>query len=214
MFKTQAEQARFAARIGFGVGLIGGAIALVACVLSATFERRGDSLVAVLRTAWLAAFVTGVAVRVGAQHLPLLASERARTNLFVASYVVPAIGLALTLPLTLHALWWWIGDAHDFDDWAAIAMVLTGVSHLIFATLLALRAADVARGKPQPLSVPVVYVSTVVGGMLPFPILPSAIIAITGLPILPLLILMRPFADRERRRLLAPALPTAIAAAA
>ena len=198
--------ARQLARLVFGSILgIGAAV-----LLSRTQFRGGessDSLASVLEWTWLAAFIGGLATLVAASYVPFDWPAR---SLLHASFVVPAAGMALVLPLTVH-LGYFVtfgNGLSGFDEWVGLSVLFTGVAHVVFAVMATVRASQLARGKPA-ISIGFIYACSVAAGMIPFPVIPSLLIAITGLPILPLLYLMKPLANRERAALVP--LPRAVA---
>ena len=225
MFKPNRWTARALARIVFGVLLILGAIREVAYVIVsrdvdssvretifAISTRHAAGLAVGLLQTWIVAAIAATAVRVSLRHMRPAARDEDRRRLLVASFVIPAIGIALLLPLSMHALFATgvSGGSSGIDDWLAMGMVFAGLAHVVFAIMLALRAADLARGHVKPLGVGVLYFATVLAGSLPFPIIPSVFIAITGLPLLPLLYAMKPYIERERLAAAEPALPEAV----
>jgi hypothetical protein len=209
--------ARQYARIAFGVALVIGAIALVrtACFDGAAEYGLGEygqghAAARVLTWTWIIALGYGAIVYAIARWRR---AERQGAELLRASLIAPAVGLALILPLTLHLLWFRFAgrDIADFDGWVGMSIVFTGLAHVAFAVMAARRASRLARGE-KAMSPGMIYLLTIVFGMAPFPVFPSVLIALTGLPILPLLFLMKDIADRERAAI--PPLPRAIARAA
>ena len=178
----------------FGGALVVGMARLVA-LIATTSDAGGErdaAVVRVLGSTWLIAVGAALVLRVIARFARPIEDDRLR----VASAVVPAIGLALILPLTVHLMFFAVRhEVQGFGDWTAIALVLTGPAHAVFATLAAFRAWRLVRGKPA-MSPWAIYGLAVAAGSVPFPVLPSALIAITGLPIVPLLYLMKPVATR------------------
>ena len=108
----------------------------------------------------------------------------------VAGYVVPAVGMALMLPITLHLLVaMLIGyTERGFDDWCFWSVVFVSVAHIVFAILVGLRAAAIVQGRP-PISVGTIYIATVTLAGVPgvLLVIPLVITSVTGLPLLPLL---------------------------
>ena len=195
-----------AARVAFGAVLLAGAAVMVAKgrLHMSTEDAQTPGVIA---WTWLVAAVAAAKTYAIASYLP---PAGRRDRLLHLSLVVPAAGLALVLPLTLHLLWFQIVDhsVAGFDDWVGISILFAGFAHVVFALLASLRASQLARGVPA-IPVSTIYFACVAAGSLPFPVVPSIIIALTGLPILPLLLAMKPLAARERE---APApLPRAIA---
>src|SRR5690349_11715443 len=56
--------------------------------------------------------------------------------LLAASLAIPAAGLALMLPLSLHM----IVMKGDFDSWVRMSVTVVGLAHVVFAVLFAARA--------------------------------------------------------------------------
>ncbi len=199
--------ARRIARIAFGVVLLAGALALVAAAASGSWERGRPprlSAAQILGYTWFAATVAAGAAYALAAALRL---RLARDALFVPSLVVPAAGVALVLPITLHLLVALaIGSrSAAFDEWVEISLVVTGAAHLVFAALCMLRARRLAAGDAT-MTVAKLLGITVAAVCVPFMVLwfiPPVLVAITALPILPLLHGMRPLIDRERAEIAA-----------
>lgn len=189
MFKTRPRQL---ARIGFGAVLTLGFIQIA--FVTAT-NRAAHDAAAWLGITWLAAIVAALGGYAFARTTPRGTSER----LHVASLVIPSVGLALVMPLTLHLGWIVVTGAHlrSFDEWFAMSMVFAGVAHVVFAVLAGYRARRLARGE-EPMSVGFLYFVVVMCANIPLPVIPAAIVALTGLPMLPLLYGMKRYAKRER----------------
>lgn len=128
----------------------------------------------------------------------------------VAGYVVPAVGMALMMPLTLHLLVARVMSNVDrgFDDWCFWSVLFVSVAHVAFAILVGLRAAAIVQGRP-PISVGTIYIATVTLAGVPGVVLviPLVITAVTGIPLLPLLYGMERWGERAT-------VPTAIIKAA
>jgi hypothetical protein len=118
----------------------------------------------------------------------------------VASYVVPSMGVALLLPLTLHMpIALYVGDARSFDEWCMYSVFFVGAAHLAFALMAGARAKAIVEGR-EPLSVHTLYGVTVAMACVPglLVVLPVLIVAATGIPILPLLYLMERWGRHAR----------------
>jgi hypothetical protein len=133
-------------------------------------------------------------------------------ELAVSALVVPAVGAALMLPLTLHLL---VGvvissTPRGFDEWAGLSVLFTGPTHLVLAALVARRARQLATGLPA-ISPAKIYGICVAVSCLPFAIfvLPPFLVGLTGLPLAALMSLMAPLAERDRRAAADEALPRA-----
>ncbi len=216
--------ARRAGRIAFGVVLALGMLVLAVFAIRCGFRTMPIHAWQLLLGTWLAAFGAAALVRtltdVAAPPRPTALDEDRHR---VAAFVVPAVGLALIAPLTVHLLvvvllqldhamtWHALRRALErFDDWAVLSLALTGPAHATFALLVGRRATQLARDQ-IPTSVEAIYVASTIAACVPgiVVLLPPVIVALTGLPLLPFLHGMRRVAERDRdpRR----ALPAAIA---
>lgn len=189
------------ARIGFGLVLISGALFLAQ---NAVRLERGTASMhcwRVIVLAWVAAIFVGFVGSIVPDR-----SDRHR----VAGYVMPAVGIALVAPLTLHLLVAKLMDNAErgFDDWCFWSVVFVSVAHVAFAILVGLRAAAIVQGRP-PISVGTIYIATVTLAGVPgvLLVIPLVITAITGIPLLPLLYGMERWGERAT-------MPTAIVKAA
>jgi hypothetical protein len=183
------------ARIVFGLVLLAGAVRLIASSLVA--DPRDHSSTGLLAWTWACAFAAALLTRVATYRV---ASQRSSLRLLAASLAIPAAGVALLLPISIHALWFASRGSialEGFDGWVSLSMLCSGLAHLVFLALLVQRAIQLAYGRPT-LAVGWIYLWPCIAGSLPFPVVPSIIVAITGLPILPLVSLMKPLADHER----------------
>jgi len=181
-------------RIAFGAVLIAGTITLVTSALG----HRNDATLIVIVT-WALAIAAGWAVRLFASEGP------DRDRLGVAGLAVPIAGIALIGPLTLHMPFALLlgSGTRTFDDWVIVSAGITGPAHLAFAAMSMQRASRLARGKPawRPGSI---YAITLIVSCVPFIVLfaiPPILVALTGLPFLPILSVMESIAARERDEL-------------
>jgi hypothetical protein len=182
------------ARIGFGLILISGAMFLAQNAFR--LDRAGGSGGALMHSrriillAWAAALFVGF---VGS-----LVRDRGDRHR-VAGYVIPAVGMALMLPITVHlVVAMLIGyTERGFDDWCFWSVVFVSVAHVVFAILVGLRAAAIVQARP-PISVGTIFIATVTLAGVPGVILviPLIITALTGLPLLPLLYGMERWGER------------------
>lgn len=165
-------------------------------------ERSFINLVPLFALLWVSAGVAAWAGRVfGASNAAR--AVFADDAFAVASYVVPAVGVAVAAPLSLQAVvgapFWLVGAvsgdfglAESFDGWVAFALSGTVHVHVAFAVVLGLAAARVARGDVDArasLTVPVLL-SFFPGAILLFP---PVLVWITGA------ILRRWFLGRARQ---------------
>ncbi|HEX7843945.1 MAG TPA: hypothetical protein VF469_41005 [Kofleriaceae bacterium] len=208
--------ARRVGRIVFGVVLLAGVAWLATAAWSGSFSpHRWPQLDAarIVGLTWLAAIVAGlaarwIAARVRGSHGPEI--------LFARSVVIPTLGIALLLPITLHLpIVMLIGRADAFDFWVIASLWITGLAHLVFATTCALRGYRLVTGKPA-MSPARIYVATLITSCVPFVVLwaiPPALVAITALPFVPMMHAMERRIARERLELdtVSQALPRAVA---
>ncbi|HET7500243.1 MAG TPA: hypothetical protein VFK02_04545 [Kofleriaceae bacterium] len=216
---TRQVIARRIARITFGSVLLVGAACLLAATCSPAFQHRSMlgvprlDATAILVLTWVVAALASLVAWLIALRLPFSGDPN---TLFAESLMVPAAGIALLLPLTLHLpVVVGLADREAFDIWVMVSVWITGLAHLVFATMSALRGYQLVAGKPA-WSPRKIYVATVLTSCLPFLVLyaiPPALVALTGLPFIPLLRAMDRLVTRERQELAgAPhVLPRAIA---
>jgi heme exporter protein D len=125
-------------------------------------------------------------------------------RLFARSLVFPAAGIALLLPITLHlpivlALY---GRA-AFDNWVWLSMWITALPHAVLVSTSVRRGYQLVAGKPAS-SPRKIYKVTVIASCLPFVVIfaiPPVLVALTALPLLPLLRAMERIVTREREEL-------------
>ena len=205
--EANTRYARAAGRIVFGVVLILGAATFVERLMRMEQPAAAKTLAIVWLAACFAGWLFSQLAAVTKQHVET-------EQIFTASYVLPAIGVALMLPLTLHipvALAVGV-DMHAFDDWARLSMFITGPAHVIFAILVARRAGQLAKGRPA-ISTARIFITTLVVSSIPFAVImfiPPLVVGLTGVAILPLLQRMPAIIERERGTY---ELPTAIVVA-
>jgi hypothetical protein len=185
-------------RLAFGITLLVGTAAMY---LAAIEDHYADGLHAgeIVLVTWAAAFALGAAVRAACGR-----STRSAAGLQRSSVVIPAVGVALLLPLTLLMFGLQLaGDRiHEFDMWVQVAPLFVGVPHIVFAAMLGTRAARLVTGRAAP-SPWMIYGWSVVASAFPGVLLyfiPSILVAVVGLPILPLMFWMQPYLERERAR--------------
>lgn len=208
--------ARRVGRIAFGVVLLIGAATLTTTAWSGSLgPHRLPRLDAarLIGLTWLAALLAGAVARAIAVRVPW---SRGSEALFTESLTVPAAGIALVLPISLHVpLVLLIADGEAFDVWVMASLWITGLTHIVFATLCVLRARQLVAGRPA-LAPRKIYVITLITSCVPFVVLyaiPPTLVALTALPFLPMLHAMERLVARERAELDAVAgnLPRAIA---
>jgi hypothetical protein len=194
--------ARQIGRIAFGVVLLVGLAWLLVGATKLSFRCSQDTpldAAAILTLTWVAAFVVG--------GIAQLAARRTRLDpatLLTRSLVIPTLGVALVLPITLHmpfALL--IGGLDGFDFWVEVSVWITGLAHLVFAWMCAVRAYQLAAGRPA-WSPRRIYVVTLIVSCVPFVVLwavPPVLVAVTALPFIPMLRWLAAVAERERAEL-------------
>ncbi len=173
---------RVARVVGGGVLAVGPV--LVGAQLLAADAAGGSaaqvSTVPALLLVWLAALVSG---RLAFAFARSAAADRVFSvdALPVASFVVPAVGVALVAPLSLHgvvgAVLWAVGAltgnddlTHAFDYWVVLSLWGTVHVHVAFAFAMALAARRAADGDDDRVTLwPAVLLSLVPGLILVFP---------------------------------------------
>lgn len=206
--------ARRVARIAFGTVLLVGAIALVAIAVQGNVPvaRYTPQLIGAI---WVAALLSGGVAYglVGWSRVSLRAEA-----LFAASLMVPTAGLALVLPITIHLGVVQVLAAVDallpgrplsafasmsFLEWLQVSIVITGLTHVVFAALCLTRVHQLMHGRAETMMPRRIFSITVITSCVPFVLLviPPLLVALTGLPILPLLRAMKPRIERERAEL-------------
>jgi hypothetical protein len=186
---------RRAGRIAFGLVLIAGAVLLV---FNALHEVVIEPAVQVPLT-WVCAFLVAGIVRLATRR-PLPA-DRLRAR-FAPSIVVPSIGIALMAPLSIHLpVVSYLFGVDAYRDWVEISILVTGLTHVVTATLVGLRAGQLVAGHSRPVGMAAVYLTGVGVSCVPFALLymiPPAIVAVTGLALFPLLVYQRRIVEREQ----------------
>jgi len=202
--------ARRIARIAASLVLIAGAVYLARAAFQSTMtsgcalgcSSHGDiHAIAIIGVTWGVAIAVGLATWLVARRMTVRLAPDA---LFAESLMIPAIGIALILPITIHMPFvLGLGDRDLFDFWVGASLWLTGFAHLVFAVACAYRGYRLARAEPA-WSPRVIYALTVVTSCFPFIVLfaiPPALVALTALPFLPILHRMEKIANRERAEL-------------
>lgn len=208
--------ARRIGRIAFGVVLLAGVAWLATAAWSGSFGGH-DAIrldaARIIGLTWLAAIAAGLAAWGIAARVR---GSRGAEALFARSVVIPTLGIALLLPITLHLpVVLLISDAGGFDIWVIASLWVTGLAHLVFAATCALRGYRLVLGKPA-MSPARIYVATLITSCVPFVVLwaiPPVLIAITALPFVPMLHAMERRIARERLEFdtVSQALPRAVA---
>lgn len=193
--------ARRAGRIAFGLVLLVGVASLAAAAWSGLFGADSATrfgAVRVVGLTWLLAILAGAVVRAIAARLRWRPAAEAP---FAESVMVPTAGIALLLPITLHLpVVVLLADAGAFDFWVIASLWVTGLAHLVFAGLCALRAHQLVAGRPA-VAPRTIYAATLITSCVPGVLLwaiPPLLVAITALPFAPMLHAMQHLVDRER----------------
>jgi hypothetical protein len=206
MFETTVDRlaARRVARITFGSVLIVGAAVLVL----GPYLRLPFSSAEIMLGSWFIATLLSLSVG----RLPIHTDPQ---PLFKASLVVPTIGIALMAPLLIHLPFALVSQG-SYDTWVGLSVVIVGTAHLAFAITTGIRAARVVDDRPA-MSPWICYAITVGVSCVPFALLlliPPVLVALTALPLMPLVYFQNQLADRERALVTTPSVPRAIAWAA
>jgi hypothetical protein len=196
MFNSdETRYSRAVGRIVFGVVMILGAATFVERLLRMREAHAAKTLAII----WIAALFAGWLF---AQLASVTARRVDVADIFTLSWVLPTLGVALLVPLTLHipfalALG---SNLSAFDDWARLSLVFAGPPHVVFAFLAAVRAARLAQGQPA-MSATRIYIITLVAAAVPFGFLfliPPLLVGLTGFAILPFLARLQGLIERER----------------
>lgn len=207
-----------ARRVVFGGTLVVGALALLgrAALHDLVNAPRVPHAWHVVVFTWLLALVAAVCA---APLARCLLSQRCPgidddDRLFVASLTLPAAGLALLLPITLHMpIALLLGGSAAFDRWCTWSVAIVGHAHIVLAVLAAHRAAGLCDEEPERGSGRVVrsaaasYLITILVSVVPFglrAVIPPLLIAVTGLPLLGCTSLLVRIIERERNLLSLP----------
>jgi len=188
-------------RVVFGLALVAGFCHFVggACARpSYAFDLFG---------AWKHAGLAAIAAGLVA---PMVVRRISGDAWATSSIVLPVVGIALLLPLTLHrAAFAIVGQT--MDEWCVFRLVGAGIAHLVFAILFAARTVSLARSGQTALSIGELFMLVTLAGALPFFVLGMGIVALTGVFILPVISLVEWLALREHAATAA-GLPRAIVA--
>lgn len=190
--------ARAAGRTLAGLALGVGAIAVAAAAFVGDMGARS-----VFIGAWAvaAAFLLGARL-VGPRLARALVSERATPEhpAFARSWALFSAGLMLILPLTVHFAFTGFEGGEEFDRWVALSVVVVGHVHLVLAAIAARRATRLAASE-RALPIGGAYAITAISSLFPgmfFLFLPTVIVGVTGLAILPVLALLEARITNER----------------
>jgi hypothetical protein len=215
MFETRVAAARRVARLVAGIILLGGAASLALWGISGHGDQQQPALLLLAGT-WAVAAIAYATVRfVVTATYPEHEVARAFPMRFeFLSLAVPAVGIALLTPLTLHlpvALY--AGGRAGFEWWAWLSIRLVGVAHLALGLLVAIRAHQLAHGRRPMGWQRIAGICTIVASvpwiiLFPVPIL----VGLTAIAMAPLALVMERVAARDRaeREALQTWVPTAI----
>jgi len=195
--------ARRHARIWSGGVLLFGAVVLY---LGATLVAP----ISIIGGIWLAAATAHVLAR----RVHPRAVDPAK--LAAASVAVPALGILAVLPLTLHlVLFAATGESAGVEWWVMASLFFTAITTIVTGVLITLRARRLANGTPvgRALSPWGIYGFGVLAACLPgiaF-LFPVAIVAVTGLAVVPFLEAMESVLRKDRAILEDLEIPEALA---
>jgi hypothetical protein len=200
MFSQTQVLARRAGRVAFGTVLTVGAIALAAHAAPGAGDGAWTNSVTHcapwLLVIWLTAAVAAGATRWAIERLaPIGPATLLRTE----GLVVPAVGLALVVPITLHLPFALLmGGPKGFDAWCSASVECVGFAHVVFAGLVAVRARQLADGR-RALHPWTIFFAGVAAASYPHGawLLPEILVAMTGFVIVPMLGAMDGVADRD-----------------
>jgi len=194
-------------RVAFGVALLVGVAVLGERAASGRTLHAGI----ILPISWATAF----AAYAGAKRVARRPGVHPDASRLAASLVVPGIGISLTLPLLLHLpIAMLVTGPHRFDDWVRLSCCAMGPTHLALAILVTVRGIQLTT-HGRALTPTRIYWLTVAASCVPWVVflgIPPLMVAVTGLPFIPLLRHMATIVDRERGEIgAASTLPRAIA---
>jgi hypothetical protein len=196
MFEIRDAVARRVARLVAGVILIVGA-----AQLAAWWHHGGDPALVILVRTWGLAMVGYVITRIGLWVWRPWVKTRFPVWFEVVSLAIPSMGAGLLGPLTLHIPFAIaLGGVSGFEAWAHLSITMVGFTHLAFAALIAVRAYQLACGKPAMRWTKVVIVTLCVSSV-PWVIvlgIPPTLVGCTGLALTPLALAMDRAAARDR----------------
>jgi hypothetical protein len=201
MFRTELVTARRHARIWSGGVLLVGALVLY------VFAPVSPGVI--IGTTWLTAMAAYGTAR---RFAPAVAPH----TLAAASVVVPTLGMLALLPLTIHfGFFAAAGDTRGFEFWVWLSAAFTAITTITTGILIGLRGNRLANGIPlsRTLRPWGIYLIGVGAGCIPgiVFIVPTLLIAVTGLAIVPFIHAMETVLIRERAMLTDAEIPDAIA---
>lgn len=153
----------------------------------------------------------GLAALVAAVLAPLVVRRVSGDAWATSSLVLPVVGIALLLPLTLHYAAFRIAGERAMDEWCVAGLVIAAVPHIVFALLFSARTVSLARTGASTLAVGELFALTTLAGALPGFIFGMGLVALTGVFFLPVISLVDWLAVREHAATAA-GLPRAIVA--
>lgn len=187
---------RRAARVGFGQGLLVGAVAAAGwfwMVEAQPGPMQPNIAWSGIVVAWAWALL-GAGLGRLIVAVPMVRRALGDDGLARASFVVPAVGLAVMAPISLQAV---IGAlpvllGANFDAWAVFAVMGTVHVHIAFAIAMGAMAWRLSLGHPTATAAlwPAVLLSLMPGGLIVFPPL---LVWFTGVAV------SRTFATRARQ---------------
>ena len=192
--------ARRAGRATFGMVLAAAGIGIAADA-AARFPVPARTVIA---GGWIAALcavpLSWLAVRIWST---LVDVGRIGDRWLFVSVSAPLAGLALALPLSIHAGVALLVGVGDFNGWVGLSCALVGHAHIALAILSVRRASRLVAGEkalsPSDIFGIVTGISAIPGAV--FFLVPPLVVGATGLPFLYLLQLQEEHVAAERRAL-------------
>src|SRR6185503_19800269 len=93
---------------------------------------------------WLIAVFAGLIARAYCSFAP---PPRDPNALRKAALAVPAVGIALLLPITLHMIAMHKASVRELDEWVTMSVMFTTHTHVVFVLFAASRALALANGE-------------------------------------------------------------------
>lgn len=191
-----------------GLVLLLGAGLLVGEVIAMDLSGLGQRypLAYLVLGTWIAAGVVGAGTYAAVRYDR---TWRAMVLGPVGPFAVFSVGAALLAPITIHLFVMTLtgSEPRAFTEWAGVALPITSLAHITFATMVGWRAVRLARGRTDAPTVGSIFRTTVVVSAIPFGLLlflPPVLVALTGLPLLPLLYGMEKYATLDRGGIMLP----------
>lgn len=186
--------ARRLGRVCFGAALVAGAVVLVGSFLSfssSTAGAAGYGSQTLMAGAWLFACAASVVGHVVGRAVFALPGRPLGDDGLFASLAVPAVGISLFLPLSLHGLVGCVTSSpRDFDEWARFGAAVVGHAHLALAGLVVVACWRMSRGEPHRSGLNILLLTVAVAavpGVLALGV-PPLLVLVTGALFVPALV--------------------------